>query len=129
MGQQQILLIVLSVILVGIAVAVGISMFNNQQQQSEIDTLVTQLNNAGTSAYQYYLKPTSLGGAGRDATTTVSDSDDWLPDFEASTYSSGTLSVANDTGTLCDITANTPTSNQEIEMQVNTDGSMTVNMP
>ncbi len=34
MGTQQILLIVLSVIIVGIAVAVGITMFNQQAENS-----------------------------------------------------------------------------------------------
>jgi len=62
MGQQQILLIVLSVILVGIAIAVGITMFQAQAEQSNIDAIISDLNNLGSQAYQYYIRPTSMGG-------------------------------------------------------------------
>ncbi len=79
MGQQQILLIVLSVILVGVAVAVGINMFNSQAEQSAKDMLAVQLQNCGTAAYQHYLKPASMGGADRDWTVVIGDSDVWMP--------------------------------------------------
>lgn len=66
MGQQQILLIVLSVILVGIAIAVGINMFQAQAQQSNVDNMVNDLNNLASNAYQYYIRPQSMGGGGND---------------------------------------------------------------
>lgn len=62
MGQQQILLIVLSVILVGIAIAVGITMFRAQAVQSNLDAIIADLNNLGAMAYQYHMRPTSMGG-------------------------------------------------------------------
>ncbi len=62
MGQQQILLIVLSVILVGIAIAVGITMFQSQARQSNIDAILADLNNLGSMAYQYRIRPASMGG-------------------------------------------------------------------
>lgn len=64
MGQQQILLIVLSVILVGIAIAVGITMFQAQAEQSNLDAIYLDLNNAGAQAYQYRIRPVSMGGGG-----------------------------------------------------------------
>jgi hypothetical protein len=64
MGQQQILLIVLSVILVGIAIAVGISMFRAQARNSNLDGIISDLNNLGSIAYQYKIRPVSMGGGG-----------------------------------------------------------------
>lgn len=66
MGQQQLLLIVLGVIIVGIAVVVGINVFTSSAQSSNRDLVVSQLVNLGASAQQYYRKPTALGGGGND---------------------------------------------------------------
>ena len=62
MGQQQLLLIVLGVIIVGIAVVVGINLFNANAETSTQDSLVSQGTNIGAMAQQYYKKPTSMGG-------------------------------------------------------------------
>lgn len=62
MGQQQLLLIVLGVIIVGIAIVVGINLFNASAVQANRDGLVSDLQNLASSAQQYYKKPASLGG-------------------------------------------------------------------
>jgi len=64
MGTQQILLIVLSVIIVGVAVAVGIQMFNTQAMNSNRQAVVGDLQTLGAQVMQYYRTPTSQGGAG-----------------------------------------------------------------
>ena len=64
MGTQQILLIVLSVIIVGIAVAVGITMFATQAENSNRTALVGDLQNFGSMAMAYWRMPTSMGGGG-----------------------------------------------------------------
>ena len=64
MGQQQLLLIVLGVIIVGIAVVVGINLFNANAEESTKDSLVSEGTNLGAMAQQYYKKPTALGGGG-----------------------------------------------------------------
>ena len=64
MGQQQLLLIVLGVIVVGIAVVVGINLFNANAESSTQDSIVSQATNIGAMAQQYYKKPTSMGGGG-----------------------------------------------------------------
>ncbi len=64
MGQQQLLLIVLGVIIVGIAVVVGINLFNANAQESAKDTLVSEGTNLGAMAQQYFKKPVALGGGG-----------------------------------------------------------------
>lgn len=68
MGQQQLLLIVLGVIIVGIAVVVGINLFNANAEESTKDTLVSEGTNLGAMAQQYFKKPVALGGGGNDFT-------------------------------------------------------------
>jgi Tfp pilus assembly protein PilE len=64
MGQQQLLLIVLSVIIVGIAVVVGINMFNDQAANSNLDSVTADLMNLASRAQQHYRRPTAMGGGG-----------------------------------------------------------------
>jgi hypothetical protein len=68
MGQQQLLLIVLGVIVVGIAVVVGINLFNANATSANRDGVISDLNNLGAMAQQYYKKPTSMGGGGNKFT-------------------------------------------------------------
>jgi len=62
MGQQQLLLIILGVIVVGIAVAVGISMFTDNAISSNRDAVTNDLVNLASRAQQYYRRPSMLGG-------------------------------------------------------------------
>jgi hypothetical protein len=62
MGQQQLLLIILGVIIVGIAIAVGLSMFSAQSISSNKDAMINDLNNIFANAYQYKIRPGSMGG-------------------------------------------------------------------
>jgi len=68
MGQQQLLLIVLGVIVVAIAVVVGFNMFNSNAISSNRDSLVSDLNNLGTMAQEYWRKPSAMGGGDRSFT-------------------------------------------------------------
>ena len=69
MGQQQLLLIVLGVIIVGIAVVVGINLFNANAEESAKDTIVSEGTNLGALAQQFFKKPVALGGGGNTFTT------------------------------------------------------------
>jgi Tfp pilus assembly protein PilE len=62
MGQQQLLLIILGVIVVGIAVAVGITMFQDNAVSANRDAVVNDLVNLSARAQQFYRRPSSLGG-------------------------------------------------------------------
>jgi len=62
MGQQQLLLIILGVIVVGIAVAVGITMFQDNAVSANRDAVTNDLVNLAARAQQYYRRPTALGG-------------------------------------------------------------------
>ena len=64
MGQQQLLLIILGVIVVGIAVAVGITMFNDSATSANRDAVTNDLINLASRAQQYYRRPVALGGGG-----------------------------------------------------------------
>ena len=62
MGQQQLLLIILGVIVVGIAVAVGITMFTDNAISANRDAVTNDLVNLASRAQQYYRRPASMGG-------------------------------------------------------------------
>jgi hypothetical protein len=62
MGQQQLLLIILGVIVVGIAVAVGITMFTDNAVSANRDAVINDLVNLASRAQQYYRRPAALGG-------------------------------------------------------------------
>jgi hypothetical protein len=70
MGTQQILLIVLSVIIVGIAVAVGITMFNSQASSSNRQAVIGDMNNIAAAALSYFKTPATHGGGGNVFGTT-----------------------------------------------------------
>jgi hypothetical protein len=64
MGQQQLLLIILGVIIVGIAIAVGISQFGAHSTQANKDGVTSSLVNIAANAYQFKIRPTTMGGGG-----------------------------------------------------------------
>ncbi len=64
MGQQQLLLIILGVIIVGIAVAVGITMFQDNAVDQNRSAVIADMTTLAAKAQQYYAKPTTLGGGG-----------------------------------------------------------------
>ncbi len=69
MGTQQILLIVLSVIIVGVAIAVGISMFNSQSYNSNKTAIASDAQGFAAQVVQYYKTPQSQGGFGNGTAT------------------------------------------------------------
>jgi len=64
MGQQQLLLIILGVIIVGIAIAVGISQFGAHSTQANKDGVTSSVVNIAANAYQFKIRPTTMGGGG-----------------------------------------------------------------
>ena len=86
MGQQQLLLIILGVIIVGIAIAVGLSLFSAQSIQSNRDAIINDLNNLAAQAYQFRIRPVSMGGGQGDYTTFAIPSK--MKTNENATYSS-----------------------------------------
>ena len=106
MGQQQLLLIILGVIIVGIAVAVGITMFQDNAISANKDAVINDLIQISARAQQFFRKPTSMGGGGNKYTglTTISQlvsptfSDNDNGRYSVSTVGSDTLVAFRGTG-------------------------------
>lgn len=130
MGQQQILLIVLSVILVGIAIAVGITMFRAQAVQSNLDAIIADLNNLGAMAYQFRIRPVSMGGGGGtyfNATDDISFAEyfEGLPESMTSNEN-GDYVVSALTANSVTISGWSSTNNHGRSVIVAQDGAMTI---
>lgn len=86
MGTQQILLVVLGILMIGIAIAVGIAMFSPTLAESNKMAIVNDMMNLSQYAYRYKLKPIPFGGGGKTYTGfTVPDK---LSENEDAYYSS-----------------------------------------
>ncbi len=71
MGQQQLLLIILGVIVVGIAISVGIYLFGASSISANKDAIINDLNNIAANAYQFKIRPTTMGGGGGKYSTYI----------------------------------------------------------
>ena len=96
MGQQQLLLIILGVIVVGIAVAVGITMFKDNAVSANRDAVTNDLINLAARAQQFYRRPVALGGGqGKfDALTNIK----MLTSMPNGTNANGTYTMTAATG-------------------------------
>ena len=123
MGQQQLLLIVLGVIIVGIAVVVGINVFTASSSQANRDAVISDLTNLASLAQQFYRKPEALGGGGNSFTG-------WTLPASLDTTGNGNYSVTNNgTNVVIVGTGNEKgtngTTNVAVTMTVTSDGIST----
>jgi Tfp pilus assembly protein PilE len=93
MGQQQLLLIILGVIVVGIAVAVGITMFSDNAVSANKDAVTNDLVNLASRAQQYYRRPTALGGGQGSFTGLTADAAGLAKLTSKATNANGTYSI------------------------------------
>lgn len=102
MGTQQILLIVLSVIIVGVAIAVGISMFNNQAYNSNKTAIAADAQSFATQVVQYYKTPVSQGGGGNNlaAADTLGGFIGWAGTTTTNENGTYTISRSSDVATI-----------------------------
>jgi len=68
MGQQQLLLVILVTIIVGIATVVAINTFGSAADAATLDAVRQDLASIAASAQGFYMKPQMLGGGGRTFT-------------------------------------------------------------
>ena len=66
MGQQQLLLLVLGIVIVGLAVVVGIQAFGENQKKANQDAMVNDGIRIASDAQAWALKPTAFGGGEGD---------------------------------------------------------------
>lgn len=92
MGTQQLLLIVLGMIVVGVAIAVANNLFSAHSEDSTKDRISNELVNLATVAQQYFAKPSQNGGGGKSFS-------DWTIPTGLDTTNSGTYQIisGNDT--------------------------------
>jgi Tfp pilus assembly protein PilE len=94
MGQQQLLLVILVTIIVGIATVVAINTFGSAADSANLDAVRQDVAQIAASAQGYYMKPTMLGGGGKTFTNvTFNDMS-----FAADSVSSNGLTALNANG-------------------------------
>jgi hypothetical protein len=104
MGQQQLLLIVLGVILVGIAVVLGIQYFGTGAEQGAKDELTAHNTIIASNAQEWFNKPKSMGGGGLSFLGFGTEFTDNLTRLHSSTNCSNYTTTAG-TDAEVDITA------------------------
>ena len=62
MSQQQILLLILAVFVVGIVIGIAAMLFNSNAVVANRDAIIHQLNVVAADAHQFSMKPEALGG-------------------------------------------------------------------
>ena len=87
MGQQQLLLIILAVIVVGVSVAIASQLFLASAEDSNKDSIIAELTNLATLSLQYYPKPVTMAGGGRSFTN-------WQIPSQLDTSTNGTYTIS-----------------------------------
>lgn len=62
MGQTQLLLVILGLLAVGVAIYVGVSMFQANAVENTRDAIISDLGTFASRARLYYWKPSTQGG-------------------------------------------------------------------
>lgn len=126
MGQQQLLLIVLGVIIVGIAVAFSMGLFRSAAIDHKRDLVMDECQNLANMALTYSRKPREFGGGGNSFTG-------WkVPDKLKNTVSgSYTANVQSDkvviTGTGNEVVNGTDSVKVQTTVEGNTFNSVVIN--
>ena len=101
MGNQQLIILVIGVVIVGIATVVGIDAFEDNRVKANADAIAQDLAKMGADAQAWKQKPTPFGGQGLSCTTatppvcTEYADDDFtnLDDLSKLGYETGTTGV------------------------------------
>ncbi len=126
MGQQQLILLVLATIIVGLAIVVGIRAFNENNIKSNSDAMMQDAVRIANDAQAWKQKPAPFGGqASVDATAAATANDFTGATLPLLGYTdpyvnlNGSFTVAVATGTVTITGQNTKLGN---EVQVTVDG-------
>ena len=107
MGQQQLLLLVLSTVIVGLATVAGIQAFSENQAQASQDALVQRGTSIASDVRGAYGRPSQMGGFDNFKSTNGTDVADALG-YDYSTVNSSEAEVSADgagSGGTCTISA------------------------
>ena len=64
MSEQQLLPLILGLVIVAVAIGVGMTQFGASNTEGNKDAITTSLTNLSANAYQYRIRPSTLGGGG-----------------------------------------------------------------
>lgn len=95
MGQQQLLLVILVTIIVGIATVVAINTFGSAADSANVDAVRQDMAQIAASSQGYYAKPNALGGGNQSFTGITFDG----MAFPSNNTSSDGLTAVNENGT------------------------------
>ncbi|WP_103663918.1 hypothetical protein [Gracilimonas amylolytica] len=87
MGQQQLLLIILVTILVGIATIVAINTMQETRANANYDAIRQTMLDASVRAQGFYMKNESMGGGGKSFQNITMENIEIEPDNEHGTFS------------------------------------------
>ena len=130
MGQQQLLLVILVTILVGIATVVAINVFGTAAEQANRDAVRQDMLAAAATAQGLWTRPEAMGGTGEDFANLDDIRKLNIPrgSSTADTYSAvtiendnGTYTYVGDAGTLT-LTGVPNSGGQNIQLVLNRDG-------
>ncbi len=65
MGQQQLLLLILAAVIVGVAITLGINMFSQNSAQANQEAVMQDVLTIASRAQAWYRRPVQMGGGGR----------------------------------------------------------------
>lgn len=101
MGQQQLLLLVLATVIVGLAVIAGFDAFEENQIRSNADAMTTETVGIASDFQAWALKPEQFGGGGGWSNFTATDVAFGDAGIDStSTYTMGPYEVTDDPSTL-----------------------------
>ncbi len=93
MGQQQLLLVILVTIIVGIATVVAINVFGSSAENANRDAVRQDVLTIGTAAQSWIIKPSMMGGGGGTFTGTDSQGNTYQMTFRDITFPSEGIST------------------------------------
>lgn len=113
MGQQQILLILLGLIIIALAIFLGISLFRANAIDSKRNNVVEECVILASMAQQYYMRPAETGGGGKTFTG-------WTVPFHLRVTASGNFnaSVQEDQVLITGTGNEVVTGNDSVKVQV-----------
>jgi len=91
MAQQQLLLIILGTIIIGVSIYLGVLLFASSNNDTNREQIIADLQEMGTEAYSFIYRPVMMGGGGGSyATYTLSPIGPWGPENNNATYTIST---------------------------------------
>jgi hypothetical protein len=93
MGQQQLLLLIMAAIIVGIAIVVGIAQHLENSKAAHQDFVRDALMTVAARAQGWYRRPAMLGGGARSFSAIGWDKINFTPDSTLGTFSLSNLSA------------------------------------